>query len=536
MQTTRSFTFANNKGGAGKTFTLFQLSCQIAAAHPSKSVLVVDFSLYSELSSLLMGGLARPQLTSHTNGMETILQNTTAQHRAEGLVRDLMATQPSSAQNTSVFGTFFGRSATNATEPVDLLNYVVTPAEYNPHIPPNMRLVPSAGGESWRKDDNETDDVWWTSGGTEWQTAADRLERAIASLEPGSVVLFDTDHLAASPLTKIALGAADSTIVPLSLDEGDFSRLFHDPTRNALFADVMMPMARSGSLTAPVSKFVFTHFRPRTNSPMVTEEKIRTPVTPAHAAVKQMDQIVRALRGAAHASEELRACLSQCDESCFGSLFTTFKTVSDVAANVSKLRGVPLCMMHSCKDSGLSESVIQSLESELVSLMDCVLAAQSAARAMAVPSPRALDFTSPLPVGSQATIASAAGKNNSAMNNTATNNTAMNKAQQIHPTNCAATMAPIIADTYKSRLPTASTVVALIWNHLLLVMVGLVAVLASSRYELELSTSIGLGFVTWLWLKYGSFAIVFMVAITCVVSWSDHGTITALSQIAGLNW
>ena len=73
MQTTRSFTFANNKGGAGKTFTLFQLSCQIAAAHPSKSVLVVDFSLYSELSSLLMGGLARPQLTSHTNGMETIL-------------------------------------------------------------------------------------------------------------------------------------------------------------------------------------------------------------------------------------------------------------------------------------------------------------------------------------------------------------------------------------------------------------------------------------------------------------------------------
>ena len=51
--------FCNNRGGVGKTFMAFQTACEAARARPHERVLVVDFSLYSDQTALLLGGSAR---------------------------------------------------------------------------------------------------------------------------------------------------------------------------------------------------------------------------------------------------------------------------------------------------------------------------------------------------------------------------------------------------------------------------------------------------------------------------------------------
>lgn len=63
-----SLTFANNKGGSGKTFLGFQFACEAARANPASKVLVVDLSLYSETSGILMGGLKRESALAPTVG------------------------------------------------------------------------------------------------------------------------------------------------------------------------------------------------------------------------------------------------------------------------------------------------------------------------------------------------------------------------------------------------------------------------------------------------------------------------------------
>ena len=77
--------------------------------------------------------------------------------------------------------------------------------------------------------------MWVRKNSTDWWPAAQQLKAALANLPGEWVAFFDTDHLAASPLTKLALGATMGTVVPLSLDQGDFARMFEDTTGNSLF-------------------------------------------------------------------------------------------------------------------------------------------------------------------------------------------------------------------------------------------------------------------------------------------------------------
>merc|ERR1712167_270435 len=141
----------------------------------------------------------------------------------------------------------------------------------------------------------------WTRRGKEWEPAARRQQTALATLAGEWTVFVDTDHLAGSPLTKLALGAVSNTLVPLSLDEGDFSRMFHDATGNALFSDVMMPMAADGSLSAPVSKFIFTKVAAYKNEPITSPGGSPIPFTPAKIALAQIDSICESVYSAARA-------------------------------------------------------------------------------------------------------------------------------------------------------------------------------------------------------------------------------------------
>ena len=84
MAPTHSIAFCNNRGGVGKTFMAFQTACETARSRPDKKVLVLDFSLYSDITALLLGGSAREGFGAPMKGLQVTVENTTEDTRAEG--------------------------------------------------------------------------------------------------------------------------------------------------------------------------------------------------------------------------------------------------------------------------------------------------------------------------------------------------------------------------------------------------------------------------------------------------------------------
>ena len=108
--------FCNNRGGVGKTFMAFQTACEAARARPHERVLVVDFSLYSDQTALLLGGSARESFGAPMKGLQVTVDVTTCDTRAEGLIRDLEhapdamdCDEDRQRMPASIFGTFFSR-------------------------------------------------------------------------------------------------------------------------------------------------------------------------------------------------------------------------------------------------------------------------------------------------------------------------------------------------------------------------------------------------------------------------------------------
>lgn len=419
--------FCNNRGGVGKTFMAFQTACEAARARPHERVLVVDFSLYSDQTALLLGGSARESFGAPMKGLQVTVDVTTCDTRAEGLIRDLEHAPDAmdcdeDRQRTpasSIFGTFFSRErkgpeneSARARAPVDLTRYALRPHDHNPAIPPNLYLIPSAGATSWadtqgQGPDDACDDAGgsrnpdaiplWARRGDGWLGAARALRAAVSAL-PGDfgAVFIDTDHLAACVLTKLALATCESCVVPLSFDDGDFNRLFQDVTGNALFADVMVPMLRAGALRARVKAMVFTKVASTRNEAVTTQGGIRSPFKPSHTVMAQMDAMARQVQSACQADARYAALFGARDDADDASTlpedasrdaseivagpakpfrekyFAAMKLAPDLAANISKMCGLPICAMTGEKyvaPSGLSgqsaKPVLDGLKAEI---------------------------------------------------------------------------------------------------------------------------------------------------------------------------
>ena len=185
------------------------------------------------------------------------------------------------------------------------------------------------------------------------QGACDRAETKEAGplLAGARHVFVDTDHLAASPLTKLALGAVDDVVIPLSLDEGDFQRMFEDATSNALFSDVMIPMAADGSLRAKVRSLVFSKVVGRLNSAS-EHGGMRLPFTPANIDAQQMQALATSVREAVLELPELEKTFgdgiasSKTNHEDFCRRFcTACKAFPAVACNLTKVNGALLCTL-----------------------------------------------------------------------------------------------------------------------------------------------------------------------------------------------
>jgi len=368
----------------------YQLACEAARAKPNSKVLVVDFSIYSDISALLMGGSSRDGFGRPMRGLQVAVDAVDPDERADALVRDLelaalrkklrkeddlvSGAQQSTLQHRSIFGAYFTpspgrieqmRKKQEEEEIVDLTKYATQPGNYNENVPKNLYLIAGCGQESWSlehtqdivMDDGSGQDIpLWARTGDEWFPAAKEMEKAIVALpKEFDTVFVDTDHLSACVLTKLALASVKSVVVPLSFDDVDFNRLFQDVTKNALFQDVMIDMDIKNQLKARVKKMVFTRVDKTANKPTSTPQGIHSPFTPTKTTQAQMDDMAQQMWAACEHSEYIKDLFDgihdlkpeggSLTQTFVKKYFSTFKLVPDLAANISKMNGVPLCVM-----------------------------------------------------------------------------------------------------------------------------------------------------------------------------------------------
>lgn len=388
-----SVCMCNNRGGVGKTFMTFQTSAAVAVENPDKKVLALDFSIYSDLSALMLGGTAAKDPLEPSVGLSTAKQKIPSEKRVEGLLAAIHDDEEPGGRKPR--GLFAGVKSVlfNSSSRVsaDLMNFAVRVADYNTEMPPNLYLVASAGRDSYDEktkaytralDDREE------GAAKKRREAGQALRRAVDALPSDfCAVIFDTDHLAGSALTRLALAAAETCAVPSPTDTAEFHRLFQTPDSEqfggveSLFGDVMISMSREGTLRAKVRAMIFTKVPSYKNDAHVSAAGIRCAFTPTAVMSKQMDVLARVawkIMGAHPEYKELflEENISSNEREFIESTFRTFKLVPDLARNISTSNGVPIAVMTSGQyttASGITGStgnaVLEALRKEISTLV-----------------------------------------------------------------------------------------------------------------------------------------------------------------------
>lgn len=376
----RAVCVANNRGGVGKTFMTFQTSCAIAMANPEKKVLVFDFSIYSELTAMFLGGTAAGEVFGAPEGVRVCREKVESEKRVEGLLSKLSSGGGGiSGKASGLFGGggLFGKFGSGDT--VDLESFGVRPHDHNDVIPSNVYLIPSAGSDSFSSDSREA--PW-----TEFRPAmGQKLAKSIERLsDEWGAVFFDTDHLASSALTKLALSASDVVVVPCPIDTAEFQRLYQTPDASmfsgveSLFDDVMIPMQAQGHLRGRVSKMIFSKIPSAQNQSTTTPGGVRLPFTPNATAGQQMDALADLAYEVCARFPKYKTIFVHGNASkreFVEGTFTALKMVPDLPRTISTQSGVPLCAMTTQKYTtagGISGStgaqVLASLKRELTEL------------------------------------------------------------------------------------------------------------------------------------------------------------------------
>ena len=391
-----SVCFCNNRGGVGKTFMTFQIACAAAHEKPDKKIMVMDFSVYAELTAALLGyKVRRPFLEPPTNIKKTAVIGVEALARAiSGDKVEEKITILSTVIDGIVLGVtsvgfiyaarfyflilasiyyYVRRVKKNLNPKMNLVDFALHPHEHNPEIPKNVFLIPSTGGE-WRAAEGEIPEFRASMG--------EKLADAIGALgEDFDSVFIDTDHVASACLTRLALSACDRCVVPCPTDTAEFQRLYRSCAQGwltgveSLFTDVMLPMMAKGALRARVSTMIFSKVPSAKNVPVRTEEGAQLPFTPNAETAAQMDRLAGFVWEACESTPRYKALFLHAGglkRTFIEKTFTAFKTFPDLAKNISVQKGVPICTMTTNRydtSGGVSgataSSVLVALQEEL---------------------------------------------------------------------------------------------------------------------------------------------------------------------------
>lgn len=260
---------ANHKGGVGKTTVLYHLIKRLAEDNPTKRVLVVDCSLYGDLTKKLAGpdaDLSRLEDATVDAMADEALRRPTGVER----VASLWSAAPAGS--------------------VTIDNHVLNVHDkLCQHAPANLWLVTSRRGLVAQGGSGYNGDGLRGATGDETTRVCAAFRAALAREAQDCLVLFDTDGGEDHELTRFALGAADAVVVPLRTDLDALPRL----TRMFAF---MEGLAEAGHSTAVISQAFFNQVVVGNES----EATARAPFTPRSAATTEnMESIVTFFEAAA---------------------------------------------------------------------------------------------------------------------------------------------------------------------------------------------------------------------------------------------
>lgn len=186
----------NNKGGVGKSFLAFSISCEYAIDNPDEDVLVIDMCPQANLTEMLLGG-----------------KDVTAK-----ALDALYEKKP----RCSVGGYFEARLNSPFMTISNISDFVIHPKDFNDSAPDNLWLVPGDNllellSEAIRQASNMSlpADAWpkvmrWLS-----DLVRGFNETSLAS----DLAVFIDCNPSFSIYTQIALCAADNVVVPFTADD-----------------------------------------------------------------------------------------------------------------------------------------------------------------------------------------------------------------------------------------------------------------------------------------------------------------------------
>lgn len=272
------FAFVSNRGGVGKSTLVSQLAPVVAAANPSKTVLVIDLSIQGDTSVNLLGGVQAPAQFNpgvRTLGDEKML-TIDSQSSALGLINALSATMGQAPTRSFWRGGFMASSTATTITPID---YAVSVKDKHPAGKAPSNLYISYGGPNlYGQQINPV------SG------AADKLRAGFAKMD-NCIVLIDTDaELSERPTSLLGIAVAQKIILVLSPHWADYSRLLQDPANGIFLALAFLKQNDSG-FKGKIAGFLFNNVSKRLNDGTNLCGVPALPFTPPNDEVAGMTEI-----------------------------------------------------------------------------------------------------------------------------------------------------------------------------------------------------------------------------------------------------
>ena len=287
MPVLKSFAFASNRGGVGKTTTVVQLAAMYAKMHPLENVLLVDFSVHGDATSMLLGGTQSPP--TNTLGVHTLGQYRAMlvppERTAAGLVDAVLkrvAAPELATMLTRMTLRLKGlreaaRTVLGANPPaLDLNDHCINVAETTLQpAPPNLFITPSYVNSEEQISSLENalldPDAQCGCNSDAWLLAIEPLRAAMSATVGQWVLFFDTDaELVERAPSRLALAAADKAVMMLSSDWRAYIRLMAD-SRNGLFR-FLKTLADNRKPHSKICMLLMNNVEPHKQEPALDKE------------------------------------------------------------------------------------------------------------------------------------------------------------------------------------------------------------------------------------------------------------------------
>lgn len=184
----------NNKGGVGKSYLTFQISCEYARTHPDQKVLVIDVCPQANASSMLLGGIIDGE-------------------------KNLSALASKSSPRT-IAGYVAQRIVSPYVSPKVGSRFPIRVADFNEEVPDNLYLI--VGDEALEIQASRAANATNPGPPDAWRLVHGWISDLIADVRQSWDVTDSTVFIDCNPsfsiYTEMAMSTADRLIIPFSAD------------------------------------------------------------------------------------------------------------------------------------------------------------------------------------------------------------------------------------------------------------------------------------------------------------------------------